>query len=133
MGSFDGAGLCELLGLFILHNISTKYGIETSGLYRDDGLSYFHKISGPQSDRTRKDLIKMFKGKFNLKITIQTNLKVVNFLDVTFSMTDETYRSYLKPNSQPVYVNHLSNHPWNIIRQIPNIISQRINHILSSQ
>ena len=26
MGSFDGAEVCELVGLYILHILSTKYG-----------------------------------------------------------------------------------------------------------
>ena len=33
MGSFDGAELCELVGLYILHRLSEKYGIDTLGLY----------------------------------------------------------------------------------------------------
>jgi hypothetical protein len=38
MGSYDGAELCELVGLFILKEISDKFGKENVGLYRDDGL-----------------------------------------------------------------------------------------------
>ena len=44
MGSFDGAELCELVGRFILHSLSEKYGLNTSGLYRDDGLCCFHDL-----------------------------------------------------------------------------------------
>ena len=132
MGSFDGAELCELVGLFILHTMSEKHGKNTTGLYRDDGLCCFHNMSGPESDRVRKDLIKMFKDKFQLKITIQTNLKVVDFLDVTFNLTTGTYQPYSKPNSQPIYVNALSNHPPNILKRIPEMISERISNISSN-
>ena len=38
MGSFDGAEVCELIGLFLLNNLSEKYGKNNVGLYRDDGL-----------------------------------------------------------------------------------------------
>ena len=37
MGSFDGAEVCELIGLFILNTLSDKYGKNNVGLYRDDG------------------------------------------------------------------------------------------------
>ena len=133
MGSFDGAELCELVGLFILHSLSEKYGLNTSGLYRDDGLCCFHDISGPDSERIKKDLVKLFKDRFNLRITIQTNLKIVDFLDVTFNLTNGTYQPYSKPNSQPVYVNVMSNHPPNIISRIPDMISDRINRISSDK
>jgi len=38
MGSFDGAEVCELIGLFLLNILSEKYGKNNVGLYRDDGL-----------------------------------------------------------------------------------------------
>ena len=42
MGSYDGAEVCELVGLFLLEQIfSAKIGLrrECTGLYRDDGIS----------------------------------------------------------------------------------------------
>ena len=42
MGSFDGAEVCELVGLFVLNDIiSAKIGLSKSnvGIYRDDGLA----------------------------------------------------------------------------------------------
>ena len=56
MGSFDGAEVCELIGLFLLNNLSEKYGKNNVGLYRDDGLVLLRNASGPQSERTRKDI-----------------------------------------------------------------------------
>ena len=41
MGSFDGAELCELVGLYILHILGEKYGKHRIGLYRDDRLACF--------------------------------------------------------------------------------------------
>jgi hypothetical protein len=90
-------------------------------------------INGQKSEKIKKNLVKLSKEKFDLRITIQTNLKVVDFLDVTFNLTSETYQPYSKPNSLPVYVNVLSNHPPNIIKCIPSMISDRINKISSNQ
>ena len=61
MGSFDGAELCELVGLYILYILDEKYGKSRIGLYRNDGLACFGYTSGPQADRIRKDFIKIFK------------------------------------------------------------------------
>lgn len=43
MGSYDGAEVCELVGLFILTNLGKKFGKDNSGLYRDDGLATVKK------------------------------------------------------------------------------------------
>ena len=62
MGSFDGAEVCELVGLYILHILSTKYGKNLNGIYRDDGLACFENVSGPQADQIRKDFIYLGKN-----------------------------------------------------------------------
>ena len=88
MGSFDGAEICELVGLYILNILSSKYHVNGSiGLYRDDGLAAFNNISGPQAEKIKKVITKCFKDQ-GLKITIKYNLKIANFLDVTFNLND---------------------------------------------
>ena len=78
-------------------------------------------------------MIKTFRENFGLKITITTNLKTVNFLDVTFSLCTGKYQPYKKPNDTPTYINVNSNHPPNIIKALPNSISQRISNISSDK
>ena len=133
MGSFDGAELCELVGLYILHILGPKYAKHTIGLYRDDGLACFGSTSGPQADRIKKDFIKIFKEDFNLSITCETNLKAVNFLDVTPNLTTGKYQSYNKPHNNSLYINILSNHPPNIIKNLPENISKRINTLSADE
>ena len=128
MGSYDGAEVCELVGLFILDGLCNIYGKESMGLYRDDGLAVFKNISGPQAERIRKDITRHFKNN-GLNITIQTNLKIVNYLDVTFNLNNGTYYPYRKPNNQPLYIDAKSNHPPSIIRQLPASINRRISDI----
>ena len=70
--------------------------------------------------------IRHFKN-HGLKITIQTNLKTVNYLDVTFNLTNGHYCPYRKPNNLPQYINIKSNHPPNIIKQLPASINRRIS------
>jgi len=115
MGSFDGAEVCE-------HQLD---------LYRDDGLAAFYNTNSKEPDRIRKDIIQEF-GKLPLKITITTNMKIVNFLDKTFNLSDGTYKPYKKPNDDKVYINASSNHPPNIIKQLPHNISKRISDVFSN-
>ena len=122
MGSYDGAEVCELVGLFILNDLYNEYGKDNIGLYRDDGLAISKHTSGPQAERIRKD-IRRFKT-HGLNITIQTNMKIINYLDVTFDLTNSTYCLYRKPNNHPQYINTKSNHPPNIIKQIPASINR---------
>ena len=78
-------------------------------------------------------MIRTFPEKFGLKITITTNLKTVNFLDVTLNLCTGKYQPYKKPNDTPTYINVNSNHPPNIIKALPNGISKRISNILSNK
>ena len=75
MGSYDGAEICKIVGLYILSILGKVHGIQNVGLYRDDGLACFYKISGPASDKIRKDMIRTLQDNFGLKISITTNLK----------------------------------------------------------
>ena len=69
------------------------------GLYRDDGLVLIKGKSGRIADKLREKLHTLFE-QFNLKITAQVNHQSVNFLDVTFNLTEERFQPYRKPNNQ---------------------------------
>ena len=133
MGSFDGAEICEMVGLYILHVLSNVYGSNTLGLYRDDGLACFNNVSGPESDRIRKNIISIFKERFGLNITISINARLVNFLDVTFDLSTSSYRPFHKPNDSPVYISTMSNHPPSVIKALPISIAKRISNISSNK
>lgn len=130
MGSYDGAESCELVGLYLLNTISNKYG-NCFGLYRDDGIGVVRETPR-RAECIKKDLCAIFRH-HGLKITIETNKKVVNFLDVTLDLTKGTYRPYTKDNSQPAYVHRLSNHPPQILKNIPASINKRLSEISSDQ
>ena len=80
MGSYDGVELCELTGLYILNALSSKFGKEKIGLYRDDGLRCFQNMAGPQAERVKKKICEIFES-CGLKITIKTNLQITDFLE----------------------------------------------------
>ena len=132
MGAFDGAEVCELVGTFLLNKISQKYNKNNIGLYRDDGLAMFKNKSGPESEKIKKELQKIFKEN-GLDIVIQCNIKIVNYLDVSLNLNDGTYRPYHKPDNQISYVHIDSNHPSNIIKQIPLAIESRLSELSSNE
>ena len=115
LGCFDGAEVCELVGVFILHLLKTVMRKENVGLYRDDGLGILRNSSGPEIERKRKQIIQIFKT-CGLNITVETNLKIVYFLDVRLDLINNTYQPYRKPNSETAYINKHSNHPPNILK-----------------
>ena len=128
MGSYDGAEICELVGLLVLYKLGQKYNMKDIGLYRDDGLSTFRNTSGPQAERIKKEITKIFK-ELNLNITIECNKKIVNFLDITLDLNTGKYYPYKKPNDEIQYINKNSNHPPNIIKELPKMISRRLSNL----
>ena len=80
----------------------------------------------------KKDLCSIF-NKYGLIITIEANKKIVNFLDVTLNLSTGKYQPYGKPNNVPLYVHKKSNHPPNILRNIPLSINTRLTEISSDE
>ena len=129
MGSFDSAECCDLVGLFLLSKLS-NLNINL-GLYRDDGLGV--SASTPrQIDKTKKEMCKIFES-YNLRITIDVNHKIVDFLDVTFNLESGLYQPFLKPNDSPIYVNKDSNHPPCILKNLPASVNKRLSSISSNE
>ena len=102
---------------------------ENVGLYRVDGLGILRNY---EIKRKGKQIIQIFKS-CGLKITIRTNLKTVDFLDVRLDLINNTYQPYRKPNSETVYINKTSNHPPNILKELPKVINKRITDISCNQ
>ena len=92
MGCFDGAELCETIGIYILTKLQNVFQKHDAGLYRDDGLGVMKELPGPEMERKRKQIIKIFK-KLGLSITIKMNLHVVDFLDVQFNLKTNSYET----------------------------------------
>ena len=101
MRSYDGTELCELTGLYILKVLSSEFGTEKIGLYSDDGLSCCQDMTGSQAERVKKKICEIFQS-CGLKITIDTNLQITDFLDVTFNLKNQKYFPFRKPNNDPL-------------------------------
>ena len=132
MGAYDGAEVCELVGIFTFYQLSRKYNKSNIGLYGDDGLTVFKNISGPQAQKIKKD----FQDKFcnnNLNIIVKCNLKIVDYLDVTLNLSDGSQKPFHKPNSEINYIHRESNHPPSIIKQLPLSVESRLSKLSSDE
>ena len=101
-------------------------------LYRNDAIGIFKNISRLEIERKKKAIVKVFK-KCGLSILVDTNLKTVDFLDVTFDLDKNIYKPYQKPSNSPIYINKNLNHPPNILKQLPKSIAKCISETSSSE
>ena len=132
MGSYDGAEICELVGIYILTRLATIIKKSDCGLYRDDGLVILRNVNGQQIDCTLKNTIKIFKD-VGFSIGIETNSKVFDFLDIAFNLNNGIYKPYKKPNNTLLSVNKSSNYPPQIINQLPRTIRDRLSRNSSNK
>ena len=132
MGAYDGAQITDLVGLYILNKLKTEIPEIDFGLYRDDGLGIHKRIPTTKLEAIKKKLFKMFKD-IGLSITLETSLNRVDFLDVTFDLSNQTFEPFRKPNDSPLYINKNSNHPPQIIKNLPSAINRRLSNISANE
>ena len=130
MRAYDGAEVCELVANYLLFELSKLYEKKDIGLYGDGGLTVFKNKSGPISEKIKKSIQAIFREN-ELKITIQCNLKIVDYLDVTFNITDFSYCPFSKTNNEINYMHKQSNHPPYIIKQLPLSVERRLSKLSS--
>ena len=106
MGAYDGAEICELVGLFILFKFQQLNKIKNFGLYRDDGLAAVKHMSGPHSKNVKKELQILFK-KFCLNLIIECNKTTVDY------HKESNHPSYIIKQFQITIETRPSNHSSN--------------------
>ena len=80
----------------------------------------------------RKKILRAFKL-LGFKIEIMYNLKVVNLLDMTFNLSENSFIPF-HWDKQPTYNNNVnSNLPRSMYRLIPNAVNIRINWLSSNK
>ena len=128
MGSYDGAEVCELVGIYLLFLMKENFPTLDFGLYRDDGLGCYKNMPGPKMNKLKKDIFKLFKDQ-NLNITLDMNLIQVDFLDVSLNIQTNKFWPFKKQNSETIYINKHSNHPNYIKSEIPRMVNKRLCEI----
>ena len=131
MGSMDGAEVAELIGIYMISKLMLKFNKSLFGIYRDDGLMVV-KGGGPEVDRARKEVIRIFQQE-DLKVTTECNSKCIDFLDIIMDLSNDSTRPFIKPNANTKYVSTSSSHPPAILKSIPDGVSRRLSTISSSK
>ena len=85
-----------------------------------------------QTELIKKKICKVFENN-SLEVTIEANLKVVNFLDITMDLNTGLFKPFMKDNDIPLYVNKSSNHPPTVLKSIPNGVGRRLSRISSNK
>ena len=81
----------------------------------------------------RKKIQEIF-SQHGLKTTAEAiNCKIVNFLDLTLNLEDESFKIYGKPSNVPLYVHRMSNHPPTVLKNLPRNVNQRLSNNSSNE
>ena len=129
MGSFDGAEVCEAVGLYLLHLLK-ETGVDL-GLYRDDLLGAT-RLTGRPLEKMRQKITTIFNEN-GLKVIGTVGLEATDFLDIFLDLRAGTYRSFVKDGDQPTYVHSQSNHPPTVLKNIGPGVNRRISLLNANQ
>ena len=83
-------------------------------------------------ERIQKNLQKTLKD-LGLEIVAESNLRIVNYLDVTLKLNDGSFRPCHKPDDIIQYINKESNHPPNLIKHLLSSIEKRLSNDSSDE
>ena len=83
-------------------------------------------------ERIKQQICQLFADN-GLKITVEANKKVINYLDVTLDLNSGKHYPFMKPGDVPTYVLAKSNHPLCILKRIPESVNQRLSDISSDE
>ena len=114
----------------MLSSLQPKYG-KSIRLFRDDGLG-ISPTTPNKTEKAKEDICKIFREN-DLRITIEVNKKVVDFLNLTLDQNSGQYMPYMKLNNKLQYVNTKSNHPPTVLKNIPLGINKRLSGISSNE
>ena len=130
MGSFHGADICDLVGLYILSKLGNVFS--NCGLYRDNRLGVIDLAKPFVHGRTRRQVLFNVMSDIGFKITFDLGNQVTHFLDVTLNLSDGTFRPYQKSNCLINFINLNSDHPRHIKKAIPIMTQKRLSSLSSS-
>ena len=80
----------------------------------------------------KKRIIQIFKQE-GLKVTPESNTRVVHFLDFVLNLDDGLHKPYNKQNANVVYVDKSSNHPPQVLSNIAKGVEQRLSRLSSNE
>lgn len=126
MGAYDSAQIADLVGIYILDILSRICKSQTNRPIQRWWTRVHTDSKGPLTLKIQKKIIRAFKL-LGFRIEISSEPKIVDYLDITLNLTNNTFKLYHKDNETPTYINVNSNHFKTIVKQIPTTINTRIS------
>ncbi|XP_047145701.1 uncharacterized protein LOC124818701 [Hydra vulgaris] len=83
-------------------------------------------------EKIKKHFVKIFQSN-DFCISIQCNMKIVNYLNVTLDLNSNSFRPYAKPDNELIYVHCDSNHPPNVIKRLQRTGEIRLSTTSSNE
>ena len=78
--------------LYLLDILRKKFGDNKIGLYLDDGLIYFQNLSGPESEKIKKKLCKIFKNHgLNITVDVTYELQTSQMSSLIYKLESTTH------------------------------------------
>ena len=68
-----------------------------------------------------------------MKVTIETNIKKCDFLDVFLDLESGLHKPFTKVNQKPIYVHKDSNHPESIKKTNTSMVASRLSNLSSNE
>ena len=100
MDIYDSAQVADSIGIYVLDTLGHIVNLEQVGLYRDDKIIFIPDSNGLKTSKIQKKIIRVFKLR-GMWTEITSNLKIVDFLDVTLNLNNGTLKPFSKNNSAP--------------------------------
>ena len=98
MGSYDSAETCELVGSLLLYQLQ-DLNINVR-LYRDDGLAITN-ATPRDTENIKKEICRIFNNN-GLRITIEANKQIINFLDIAATTDNNKTCNCRQKNTCPL-------------------------------
>ena len=130
MGAYDGGETCDICVLYLLSKV--QHLPINIGAYKDDWLAVSSQTTRC-TEKTRKELDKIFKENGLSLDFVSVNKKIINFLDITLNLDTGLYEPYMKENNTIFYVHSKSNHPPSILKNLPKNIENRLSKISANE
>ena len=119
------------------HMTENRYANSDTCEKRDSGLqgqwvSCFEKGMWTTMWKIKKNIQAIFH-KYEFKIPIKCNQKVVGYLYVPLRFSDTTFRSFFNTDNKNAYIHKESNHTPSIIRHMLLSIETRLRKLLPNE
>ena len=95
-------------------------------------VKLFLKYKWTEKRKIKRAFQRIFKSK-ELDIVIQCNVKVVDYLDATLNLNNGSFKLFVRSMMKQITSTRESDHPPNIIKQLPIAVEKRISDLSSSE